>query len=563
MKTQFNFSIKYFLLLLISVFSLSCSSDDNLYSFSVLDPDLSIDKTDFQVSKNKGELNLVVTSNLPWRIESKSSWITTSVNQGDKGQTNIAISYARNYALEPRSAQVKVWITEKAVQTVSIKQEKASIEDTYNNYYVSENGQSDGSSWQNTTSLSKALELAKNNNDIIHLQQGTYYPSDNAQIDTGLEKDRTFLINANIKLIGGYPKDATTGSKPSAEYKSVLSGNNISVHTVTVLAQKINGLQVHLENLQITQGNGDAQSSKVTIGSRQLPRDHGAGMIVIGSNLNVVNSEIINNTSGRHAAGMFIDNNSRVNIHNSLISNNTGVNTNSNAGGIFVNASELNVFDSEISNNTAAGVSGGLQSLNKSTVNLTSVKVFNNSSRANAGGFYHRGSSKSTIVNSYFYNNSVTSGDGGAISTHDNAILTIISSTLYNNTSPKSYACINNQSNNTVNLYNTLLHNNTSSVENNGINPAGQTNISSVAIQGKLYNYQGELVQNYSQQELTNTHPLKPSFSNSVIQTSGYSTDELMQLRNTLNLDVSIQEITQDLDNKTRKDFRGIGAYLY
>ncbi|WP_158961194.1 BACON domain-containing protein [Myroides fluvii] len=562
MKTQsikplFILGVLYSLLF----FFVGCSADDNRYGFTPTNPNLSLAQKAFEVSKEQGELEVSFESNLPWRVESNTNWITSNLLRGDAGKHTLKITYNKNLALEDRLGTLLIKITDDSKEKITIKQAKASIDDTYTHYYVKENGTGDGSSWEQATTLDQALQLAVNNNDVIHLTEGIYYPGAHELIPNTADKDKTFLIQANIKLIGGYPKTATTGSKPAPNAQSILSGANQSVHVMTILAQKITGLTVMLENLTITQGNGDAGASNLTLKGFSVPRDHGAGIIIMESAVTMNNCKIIKNQSGRHAAGIFATQKSIVNITHSIVNENTGVNSNANAGGIFVNNSTMNLSFTDVSFNKAGGVSGGIQTLNNSEINLTNVTVTNNQANSNAGGFYHRGNSKSVVINSYFYNNTAT--EGGGISTHDGAVLHLINSTLYRNESQKLYGAINNQANNTIYLYNSLLFDNPSTVNNNGINPAGTLSVTASAVHNQLFGAENILTGTFTAQDIQTANPVQimPSNASSPIATKGMSVEELMELRNRLGIAIPIEVFTSDLNAKSREGSKTMGAY--
>ena len=544
---------------------ISCSADDNRYGFTPTNPNLSLTQKDFEVSKEKGELEISFESNLPWRIESNANWISHDLLRGEAGKHILKVTYDRNLTLEDRIGSLTIKITDDSKEKITIKQEKASMDDTYTHYYVKENGTGDGSSWEQATTLDQALQLAVNNNDVIHLAEGTYHPGAHELLPNAADKDKTFLIQANIKLIGGYPKEASTGSKPNPNAHTILSGKNQSVHVMTILAPKLSGLTVVLENLTITEGNSDAGASNLTLKGTNIPRDHGGGIIVIASDVNLNNCKIIKNQSGRHAAGIYADKQSVLTIDHSMINENTGVNTNSNGGGLFLNNSKAFISFSDISFNKAGGVSGGIQTLNNSEINLTNVTVTNNQARANGGGIYHRDNSKSIMVNTYFYNNVATDGEGGGISTHNGAVMHLINSTLYKNESSKNFGAINNQANNTITLYNSLVFDNQSTANNNGINPAGTLSVVKSGVHNQLFGSENETTGTFSSEDIQSTNPEKisPSSTSSPIATQGMSVEELMELRNRLGSTTAIEVFTSDLDNKSRTGSKTMGAYLF
>ena len=546
-----------------ALFFFSCSADDNRYGFTPTNPNLSLSATEFAVEKDKGTVEVVFEANLPWRIESNTNWLVPNLVRGEAGKHTLQLTYDKNLALEDRVGTITIKITADSKAVITVKQGKANLDDTFSHYYVKENGTGDGSSWEQATSLTKALELALNNNDVIHIAEGNYQPEHTAIIGSTIDKDKTFFIQTNLTMIGGYPKEATTGATADPTRQTILSGNNQSVHVVTIYAQKIANLAVTLKNLTVTGGNADATASNLKIKGYDVPRDHGAGIISIESNVVLENCQVIRNNSGRHGAGIYAVQQSEWTISHSAINENIGLNANSNGGGLFLNNSKATIRFSDISFNKAGGVAGGIQTLNNSEINLTNVTVTNNQARANGGGIYHRDNSKSIMVNTYFYNNAATDGEGGAISTHNGAILHLISSTLYKNESNKNFGAMNNQVNNTIYLYNNLVFDNPSAANTNGINPAGTTTATQSAVHNQIFGPENVVIGTFTAQDLNTAEALKirPSTASSPLATQGFSVEELMELRNRLGSTSAIEVFTSDLDEQSRAGSRTIGAY--
>lgn len=543
----------------------SCSADDNRYGFTPTNPNLSLSKNEFVVEKDKGEIAINFEANLPWRIESNSTWLVPNLVRGEAGKHTLRLTYDKNIALEDRIGTVTIKITDDSKGVITVKQGKANLDDTYSHYYVKESGTGDGTSWEQATSLTKALALALNNNDVIHIAEGNYQPEHTESISSTMDKDKTFFIQTNLTLIGGYPKEATTGAKVDPTRQTILSGNNQSVHVVTIFAQKITNLAVTLKNITITEGNADATASNLKIKGYDVPRDHGAGIISIESNVVLENCQVIRNNSGRHAAGIYAVKQSEWTISHSVINENIGLNANSNGGGLFLNNSKASISFSDISFNKAGGVAGGIQTLNNSEINLTNVTVTNNQARANGGGIYHRDNSKSLMLNTYYYNNAATDGEGGAISTHNGAILHLISSTVYKNTSTKNFGAMNNQANNTIYLYNSLVFDNPSTANTNGINPAGTTAATQSAVHNQIFGTENVVIGTFTAQDLNTAEALKirPNTATSPLATQGFSVEELMELRNRLGSTTPIEVFTSDLDEQSRAESRTIGAYRF
>lgn len=321
----------------------------------------------------------------------------------------------------------------------------------------------DGSSWAKATTLSKALQIVKEG-DEIHIAAGTYVPAN--MVTGGVEEgDRTFEITKNATLIGGYPTDATDGAVSSKANKTILSGDKKFYHTVTVTAPVVSGKKVILKNLFIKDGLTGGTGS-VNINDVNYPRTYGGGLSIAKCIIDVIDCEISDNESIASAGGVYVQYSAIANFKNSDLINNKSKGT----GGGIMNAATTYLIGCNISDNTTESNAGGIS--NSNPYGPANVYLYNSTVARNktgtlgwqgGGGIYAQAKSYTQIVNTTFSENSV--GSGGAIRTHSTASLDIINSTFYNNKALSNGGAIQSLEDGTVNIYNSILTGNTGNGE--------------------------------------------------------------------------------------------------
>ncbi len=124
-------------------------------------------------------------------------------------------------------------------------------------YYVKTTGTGDGSSWENAMSNETFAERLPNAPDgaTFHIAEGTYRPvyDKNGGVPA-LTRDKAFLINGSVSLIGGYPLDITDENiQPDpVNYKATFDGNIDGELVSNIIEGTQNYLQVRLSGLYIT-----------------------------------------------------------------------------------------------------------------------------------------------------------------------------------------------------------------------------------------------------------------------------------------------------------------------
>lgn len=169
-------------------------------------------------------------------------------------------------------------------------------------------GANDGSSWADAfTDLQDALAIGAGNN--IHIAEGTYYPT------SGTSRGAAFNIPDAATLLGGYPSGG--GARDIENNTTILSGNIDGVSTYAGnsfhVVKLTNVDDVVIDGLTIRDGNADNASS--------FGRARGGGLYVVGSTLELNNTEVIWNKA-IYGGGIFATLTPTVEIVNSVFKKN-------------------------------------------------------------------------------------------------------------------------------------------------------------------------------------------------------------------------------------------------
>ncbi|MGH2623271.1 MAG: BACON domain-containing protein, partial [Sphingobacterium sp.] len=332
-------SIYSYMLLLLILFGFSACKKDK----EVFEEKLMAGTELMEVGSKAGEYQFDVLSNAKMILESDVDWILLDTTELEKGKRKVVFAVLDNKD-EERSGVVTVRINEEISKQVLVSQESGKVPV----FYVSPKGTADGSSWESPAGFQHAMEKATTGS-TLYLMEGTYTPSKTIRNgESAEESDKTFEISKNIRIVGGFSKDALEGAAPNAAlFKTILDGRLASgkqaFHTVTVTAAIETGFQVYLEGLVITGGNATDRSTNISIGGLNFSRGQGGGIAIGGANVLMKAVEIIENkaTSDRgtagFAAGMYAFGTANVTMEDSKVNNN--FNTGNNGGGVWMHSS--------------------------------------------------------------------------------------------------------------------------------------------------------------------------------------------------------------------------------
>ncbi|ERJ58722.1 hypothetical protein M472_08070 [Sphingobacterium paucimobilis HER1398] len=543
---------------------LSCRKID-LESFVPEIPLLTIHEDIINVSNEGITAEIEIESNLPWRMTSDASWITVVEGNGLKtGKAKITIS--KNTIQEERSAILTVYIDNNTQRSIQVIQAAgAPLPNVFKHYYVKAAGSetNDGLSWENASSLHKALSSAAEG-DIIHIAAGTYVPT--LPLTGGAIEDVAFEINKNVTLIGGYPADAVEGDISQPEiHKTLLSGNNQAYHVVVVHAERIEGVQVLLSGLTIANGKATGTGS-VNAGGTNVSRNYAGGLYVAKSLVEVENCSISSNNA-TNAGAVFIAGNAQLSIKNSTVSGNSAT---GNAGSIWNSDGTLYLYNSDVSNNTATGIAAGLYAIN--TTKQVYNYVYNTTIANNQSGMrcavFARQNAIFYLVNSTVYGNTSNTGASGLVTHASGSEINVINSTIANNTSTSGEGNALNilATGGSIRLHNSIAIHNGS---NASIAASSEIKYQASIFDQVLYDEDGHqttlvddtnnLLKSFdSYGALGYTAPL--SNTNTSAHIHGLTNLQLEVLFNNLSLDMSYYLIDQN--NKSRTNRKAMGAAI-
>ncbi|MCF0168376.1 MAG: hypothetical protein HUJ93_07040, partial [Bacteroidales bacterium] len=214
--------------------------------------------------------------------------------------------------------------------------------------------------------------------------------------------NETVTISKNIVIHGG--------TKENPNLSSTVNGLN------TYRLFYINGPYT-VKFININFINGYAPSSSYA--------GHGAAILTLDSNANIVNLDVINSTFNNNIAGgaapavCLFGSNSKLNVTNSKFTNNKA--SGSGHSGAIYCAGTANIDGSIFINNTATNNGGAIWG---NTVNVNGSKFYNNTAEIYGGAIYGK---YVDVFDSIFINNTASSksSNGGAIYIAYNGISTI------------------------------------------------------------------------------------------------------------------------------------------
>ena len=477
MKHQHIGSLAASLILCLIALFTGCKKEIELESFSAKDPSIVLTTNAVNVDKEEQNYEIKMTSNLPWRTKANVDWITvdqsTLAGSGEK-EAIIKIKIGKNPTIQPRTGTVSVWITDTYQKNFTVNQAAGDPPPLIKrNLYVKVGASGDGASWATPISLSAALAMNLDEGDMIHIAAGTYQPE--LAVTGGsatVAGDKTFEVKQNIKLIGGYPANASTGATADPSVNTtILDGNNTANHVLTISAPSVSGQQVNISGITIQKGNTSTSTSNTTINGLAFPKTNGGGIIVGRAAVELVKCIITDNTGWSGGAGIYAFTNAKVTLRESVVKNNTISSTGANGGGLHMEKqSDLFVYSSSISTNGAGGFAGALYQytgsfhIYNSTINGNGAGFVGSTTTGKAyGGIYLR-EGNGELVNCTVHGNT-SSGIGGGIGVYGTAAapanLQIISSTVTGNmvksTSALGGGLYMNAADVTVNIHNSII----------------------------------------------------------------------------------------------------------
>ena len=320
----------------------------------------------------------------------------------------------------------------------------AGVDVVNNVFYVKENGTGSGTSWEDASSLTAALEDAGFGAKIC-LAAGTYVPEkilDGSLYDT--DQYRTFHVRRNVEIVGGYPSDGGEDSQiDTAANVTVISGHIsedvYSYHAMTVAVPDSDG-KVVLRNLVFADGRPlDAEGAStvvVTSDGVSVP-DYRGGGLYAGSDVEMYGCTVKNNsaavhsgTSGTTGVGVYIPSGVTAHVSRTSFENNSGGSVGAAIHSMGVLSLDRCRFEGNSSNQ-----GGALYTSSGSELKSMEHCAFVNNTAEDMGGAFYNNVPASNISNCRFEGNSAS--HSGAI---HNVTQMVLTSSVFKSNSSKGYA---------------------------------------------------------------------------------------------------------------------------
>jgi predicted outer membrane repeat protein len=266
-------------------------------------------------------------------------------------------------------------------------------------------GAGNGTSWANASSDLQSIITNAAAGDQVWVAAGTYLPTYQAEV--GVPRSKTFLLQAGVKMYGGFFVDGT--HSPDS-----LDDANPSLYPTT-LSGDIGTVGEESDNVfHVVTASGTMTASTILDGFT-ITKGWSAGI-----------------SGSESGGGININDGAGLHIHRCVIEDNTAGDY---GGGVHVTASAPTFTLCTMRNNGANGYGGGMAALFGSDVKVISC-VFTGNSAGNGGGIAVKNYSLLTVVNSDFHLNSTYSpgnGFGGGIGVDRAAEAIIINCTFAKN----------------------------------------------------------------------------------------------------------------------------------
>ena len=457
------------------------------------------------------------------------------------------------------------------------------------NYYVKTSGASmnTGASWEDPITLDAALSIAQTaTNDVIHIAAGTYAPTIQILSDaTDLtDRDKTFEINKNITLIGGYPADATTGAVADPQNNVTIFSGDIGsevkvYHTMVITAPPVVGQKVSINGISIKNGKADGIGGITTTKNNfVMNRNLAGGVCVIKSTVEFVDCNIAENTANMGAALTTLSY-ANVTLNRCNVVSNT---TNGN-GTLYINSpyatdngtdyAYLTIYDSNISDNSLpTGTGSGLYTYQFCKVYIHSSTISNNTASAGNSGAYLREGCLGYIINSTIHGNTA-SGRGGLFlysSASKKCTFDVINTTITANTGVNTGGLeISNYS--TTNTYNSIISGNADASKEYRPISGSTSSLKNVTVSDKVYDNVGAEISGVSFENSTigsltdnggNTKTCLISGAENPAKTYGMTAAQLTTLASSFVPAIESNIITKDQVGNSRSESTTMGAII-
>lgn len=456
--------------------------------------------------RSKESFKVMVETIGPWLAEPNKDFVTVSPTWSI-GNTEMTITVDKNRTDVPRDAEVTISIDGAEPVTVKIQQEAGVVEEIgHRKFYVTTSGlaEADGLAWDSATTFEHAYDEAVAGEEI-HFAAGTYVPTTALKgSDAGEAKNKTFFIDKNISLIGGYSANPSKGevadpAKNATIFSGKLSDDVKAFHVMVFGAAIEEGKSVLVKGIKIQ--DGDATGCPGTsVNGVNIAGGRGGAFVVQGNTNVTLEDCTISDNAAKEGGAIHVN----LNKTGALTLNRCAVNNNVSAsasGAISSTKSRLFIYDSSFDGNKAATNGGAMMidghwnqtSGDQSYFYIYGSTFTNNTCNGAGSAFYAIWGDHGVIVNCTFTGNKNTA-QWGTVAVHMGEV-NIINTTITGN-SGKNVGGLVSKNASGIKVWNSIIAGNTSSIEgseNVGYENDGSQRITfNTTLVGKqLYNASG------------------------------------------------------------------------
>ena len=441
--------------------------------------------------RSKESFKVVVETIGPWLAEVNQDFVTVSPTWSI-GNTEMTVTVDKNRTDKVRDAEITITIDGAEPVTIKVRQEEGVVEEIgQRKFYVTTSGSADadGLAWDTATTFEKAYDEAVAGEEI-NFAAGTYVPSTVLKgADAGEARNRTFFIDKNITLVGGYSENPSRGETADpARNATVFSGklsDDVNAYHVMVFGAPVEeGKATVVKGIRIQDGNA-VGCPGTSVNGVGISGGH-AGAFVVQGNTNVTLEDCVVRDNKGNEGGAIHNNMNKtgaLTLIRCTLSNNEAVG--SNSGAIASTKSRLFVYDCTFDGNKAKSNGGAIMvdghwsqtSGDQSYFYIYGSTFTNNTANGAGSAFYAIWGDHGVILNSTFSGNKNTA-QWGAVAVHMGE-LNIISSTIAGN-SGKNVGGLVSKNASGIKVWNSIIAGNMSDVA--GSEDAGYENTGSQKI---------------------------------------------------------------------------------
>lgn len=425
--------------------------------------------------RSKESFKVMVETIGPWLAEVNQDFVTVSPTWSI-GNTEMTVTVDKNRTDVARDAEITVTIDGAEPVTIKVHQAEGVIEEIgQRKFYVTTDGsdEADGLAWDSATTFAKAYDEAVAGEEI-HFAAGTYVPTAALKgADAGEPKNRTFFIDKNITLVGGYSAHPSSGetadpAKNATIFSGKLSDDSSVYHVMVFGAAVEEGKSTVVRGIRIQDGNATGCPG-TSVNGVGISGGRGGAFVVQGNTEVVLEDCVI---SGNLAAegGAVHENLNKTGSLTLTRCTVSGNESTGNSGAISCTKSRLFIYDSTFDGNKAKSNGGAIMvdghwsqtSGDQAYFYIYGSTFTNNTSGGAGSAFYAIWGDHGVIANSTFSGNKNSSA-WGTVAVHMGE-LNLISSTITGNSGATCGGLVSKNASG-ITVWNSLISGNTSNVE--------------------------------------------------------------------------------------------------